>query len=169
MTQVDGLSLPVRLPIDGDAFDAACSFARANGLTISAAASEMLRSFAPPVERGSRPPAPEDGREGSGEPPASLPSVLSPAPTGYACIVDTCWDEGRDATWCDPDDRATAYCDDHIPDGWVKPDDTPPLTLEESKALHPSSRPVKVDTFLRPMPHIHPGAPPCVFGDRCGR
>lgn len=94
MTQVDGLSLPVRLPIDGDAFDAACDFARANGLTISAAASEMLRSFAPPVEQGSRPPAPEDGREGSGEPPASLPSVLSPP------------------------------------------------TLEESKALHPSSRPV---------------------------
>jgi len=95
VTQVDGLSLPVRLPIDGDAFDAACEYARTHDLTISAAASEMLRSFAPSVDAGTTPPGcPEDGREGSGEPPASLPSVLSP------------------------------------------------LTLEESKALHPSSRPV---------------------------
>ena len=37
----------------------------------------MALQDAPEVEQGLRPPAPEDGREGSGEPPASLPSVLS--------------------------------------------------------------------------------------------
>lgn len=37
----------------------------------------MALQDAPEVEQGLRPPAPEDGREGSGEPPASLPSVIS--------------------------------------------------------------------------------------------
>lgn len=37
----------------------------------------MALQDAPEVEQGLRPPAPEDGREGSGEPPASLPSVVS--------------------------------------------------------------------------------------------
>lgn len=115
MAQIDGLSLPVRLPIDGDAFDAACEYARIHDLTISAAASEMLRSFAHSVEQGLRPPAPEDGREGSGEPPASLPSVLPP-----------------------------------------------PLTLEESKALHPSSRPAL-------LPHVHLADGQCVFDGCEGR
>ncbi len=91
---VDGVSLRPRIRLEPDAFDIASDHARTRGTTITEAVNEMLRSFAPPVEQGSRPPAPEDGREGSEEPPASLPSVLSPP------------------------------------------------TLEESKALHPSSRPV---------------------------
>lgn len=128
MTQIDGLSLPVRLPIDGDAFDAACEYARIHDLTISAAASEMLRSFAHSVEQGLRPPAPEDGREGSGEPPASLPSVLSASNVG------------------------------HMQD----PYDAPPLTLEESKALHPSSRPAL-------LPHVHLADGQCVFDGCEGR
>lgn len=161
MTQVDGLSLPVRLPIDGDAFDAACEYARIHDLTISAAASEMLRSFAPSVEQGLRPPAPEDGREGSGEPPASLPSVswwggggqpFTPASTKpvdrsqwgqYLCTAHL--GLTQDAPQCleaaevDVLDEngewdANCACPEHHP--------FPPLTLEESKALHPSSRPV---------------------------
>lgn len=140
MTQIDGLSLPVRLPpVDAEAFDAVNRYAADNSLTISAAASEMLRSFAPPVERGSRPPAPEDGREGSGEPPASPPSVLSASNVG------------------------------HMQD----PYDAPPLTLEESKALHPSSRPAEMAPLYRPpagVPvHVHLDGDGCVYGDRCGR
>lgn len=126
MTQVDGLSLPVRLPIDGDAFDAACEYARTHDLTISAAASEMLRSFAPSVDAGTTPPGcPEDGREGSEEPPASLPSVPSPPPT-----------------------------------------------LEESKALHPSSPPFHdvSEVIGQPIPHVHLRSHKgCVYGNRCGR
>ena len=89
MTTVDGLSFPVRLAIDGDAFDAASHYAREHGLTISQAASEMLRTFALPVETLPATALPGDGREG-GPSPSGPPSML---------------------------------------------------TLEQSKALHPSSRP----------------------------
>jgi len=136
---VDGVSLRPRIRLEPDAFDIASDHARTRGTTITEAVNEMLRSFAPPVEQGSRPPAPEDGREGSGEPPASLPSVLYPCKTifcteGRGCTKDPLWSftDQNVLPWI-----GEACCDDHIPDGWVKP-----VSLEESKALHPSSRPV---------------------------
>lgn len=75
MTTVDGLTLPVRVAIAGDAFDLACDYARTHKLTISEAVSQMLRQVAPLVEdRASLPVSPGDGREGAATATAA-PSV----------------------------------------------------------------------------------------------
>ena len=77
MTRVDGLTLPVRVAIAGDAFDHACDYARQHGLTISEAASQMLRTHAHTVEtRATLPSTPVDGREGPVS-PSTAPSVLT--------------------------------------------------------------------------------------------
>lgn len=75
-SEVIWFPLPVRLAIDGDAFDAACHYARLHDLTISAAASQMLRDYAHTVDAGSAPGSPVAGRGDSGGPSLPLSHVI---------------------------------------------------------------------------------------------
>lgn len=81
---VDCTTGPARVRFDDHSTAMLRTIKAARGFTTVTAAAQwaaevayMALQDAPEVEQGLRPPAPEDGREGSGEPPASLPSVIS--------------------------------------------------------------------------------------------
>ena len=148
MTRIDGDRLPGSIPnVPGVTLTVleleSVRTGRSRGELVALAVDAMFSTAAAPSPAGA-----VDGGQGATRPPAptDAPKVLEAAPAGFICITTSCWEEGRPAAWCQPQ-GVNACCDDHIPDGWVKPS----------------------ATIATPLPHAHLYNGPCVYGDRCGR
>lgn len=165
MTTIDGTRAPGTLLLDGATLD----YLDGESLRTGRSPAELVRlivtadaiaraeaEIATSVDGGVRqlPGRPGvDAGQGTTRLPATTtaPKVLTPvAPnmrgeilcskgTRFGCSTPAKW-------WCRPNRcSGDACCNDHIPDGWVRPDE-------------------------RPVPeHVHLDGGPCVYGDRCGR
>ena len=168
MTTIDGDRLPGSIPnVPGATLSTleleSVRTGRSRGELVALAVDAMFSTAAAPSPAGA-----VDGGQGATRPPAPTNAWVLVRETdsglgAYGCTEGEQDEDGHstcraEAWWklcvpgetrwtSDPETCGRACCDDHIPDGWVKPS----------------------ATIATPLPHVHITDEPCVYSDRCGR